>query len=478
VTAEPDAAVQAPSDGLHRLRVLGAAAMGTVLTSYALLVPAAVAVVVPAGDGLSLDGAFAAAVPLWLAAHQIPLVLSGQPLGVLPLLPTAVLFAVVALGAGWALRRLGGRFRQDGGPVLAAITGAHAAAAVLGSALLPRSAEVAAQPWAAMAGSGLLAGTAGVVGMLRSCGLPEEWRAGMPGWLHAGLRGAALALAGLVAVGCLLLFAALVVAAPRIVVAYRALAPGFGDGLGVTLLAFAYLPNAVVGGLGWALGSGFAVGAASASPFGASAGLPSSFPLLVALPGDAPPVWAPAVLVLPGLVGVLVGVAIRRGLDDQAARLPAAVAAAVLAAAGVGLLALLAGGRLAAGPYDPVRFLPELAAPAALLWIGGPAVAVALLWRPGGVGAGAGEPDEAGAEPDEAEDVPGRPEGSAGAAGGEPGEAGEDVTGEPDDEPAPGSAAPQRPPRTVADLVAEKERAASAGARPDEPATGPESDRD
>ena len=151
--------------------------MGTVLASYALLVPAAAAVGWTAGDGLSFDGAFAAAIPLWLAAHQIPLVLAGQPFSVLPLLPTAVLFAVVALGAGWALRRLGGRFRHDGGPVLVGTAGAHAAVAVLGSALLPRAAEVAAQPWAAMVGAGLLAGSAALTGMLRSCGLPPEWRA-------------------------------------------------------------------------------------------------------------------------------------------------------------------------------------------------------------------------------------------------------------------------------------------------------------
>ena len=54
----------------------------------------------------------------------------------------------------------------------------------------------------------------------------------------------------------------------------------------------------------------------------------------------------------------------------------------MLAATGATLLALLAGGRLAAGPYDPVRFPPELIAPATLLWIGGPAAVVALLRRP------------------------------------------------------------------------------------------------
>ena len=242
--ADPPAteAVATQPDGIARLRILCAAAMGTVLASYALLVPAAAAVGWTAGDGLSFDGAFAAAIPLWLAAHQIPLVLAGQPFSVLPLLPTAVLFAVVALGAGWALRRLGGRFRHDGGPVLVGTAGAHAAVAVLGSALLPRAAEVAAQPWAAMVGAGLLAGSAALTGMLRSCGLPPEWRAA-PAWLRVGMRAGALALAGLAAVASVLLVVALVTGAHRIVAAYGVLAPTFGDGLGVTLLGWRTCPT-------------------------------------------------------------------------------------------------------------------------------------------------------------------------------------------------------------------------------------------
>ncbi len=381
--ADPPAteAVATQPDGIARLRILCAAAMGTVLASYALLVPAAAAVGWTAGDGLSFDGAFAAAIPLWLAAHQIPLVLAGQPFSVLPLLPTAVLFAVVALGAGWALRRLGGRFRHDGGPVLVGTAGAHAAVAVLGSALLPRAAEVAAQPWAAMVGAGLLAGSAALTGMLRSCGLPPEWRAA-PAWLRVGMRAGALALAGLAAVASVLLVVALVTGAHRIVAAYGVLAPTFGDGLGVTLLGLAYLPNAAVGALSWAVGAGFTVGTATISPFDAKPGVPSSFPLLAALPTGVPPLWAPAVLALPVLLGMLVGLSVRRALPVPADRIRATVVAGLVAASGATLLARLAGGRLAAGPYDPVRFPPELIAPATLLWIGGIAAVVVILRRP------------------------------------------------------------------------------------------------
>jgi hypothetical protein len=71
-------------EGLDRLRLLLAGAMGTVLLSYALLVPAAAVVIFTAGGAVSIDGAFAAAIPLWLAAHQIPHLLEGQPLSGLP----------------------------------------------------------------------------------------------------------------------------------------------------------------------------------------------------------------------------------------------------------------------------------------------------------------------------------------------------------------------------------------------------------
>lgn len=362
--------------------------MGTVLVSYALLIPPAAGVVLTAGGGLSVDGALAVAVPLWLAAHQIPLVLQGQPLSVLPLLPTAVLVAVIVIGSGWALRRLGGRVRADAGAVLASIAGAHAAVAVLGSALLPHAAEVAAAPWAAMVGAGLVAGASVGAGVLRSCALPAEWLYPIPDWCRSGLRGAVVGLAGLAVLGSVLLSAGLVLGAADVHAAYQRIAPGFGAALGVTLLSLAYLPNAVVAALSWGLGSGVAVGTAAASPFAAFPGERSSFPLLAALPGTTPPGWAAVVLLAPVAVGILVGVACCRASGSMlgpasrgevVGRMRSAAAAAGLVAGAAGLLAVLAGGRLAAGPFDPVRMPVELVVPAVLLWIGGPAVLIAAV---------------------------------------------------------------------------------------------------
>ena len=167
---------------------------------------------------------------------------------------------------------------MDAGPVLASIAGAHAAVAVLGSALLPRATEVAAAPWAAMVGGGLVAGIGAVIGVLRVCGLPPEWSQRIPEWARVGARGAAVAIVALLGVGALMVLLALVIGAPSVAVAYRAVAPDFGAGVGVTLLALAYLPNAVVGGMAWALGPGVAVGSAAASPFAAFPGAPVRVP--------------------------------------------------------------------------------------------------------------------------------------------------------------------------------------------------------
>ncbi|MFD1528755.1 cell division protein PerM [Pseudonocardia aurantiaca] len=402
-TAVPDDGSSRPGaggvDGFDRLRLLLAGAMGTVLISYALLVPAAAAVILTGGAGLSVNGAFAAAIPLWLAAHQIPLTLQGQPLSMLPLLPTACVVVVAVLGSGWAVRRLGGRFRTDAGAVVATVAGAHAAVAVLGSALLPRAAEVLVTPWSAMVGGGLVAGTGAVVGVLRTCGVPTDSARRLPAWLLPALRGTAVVLAGLACTGALVLFTALVVRAPEVAAAFTQLAPGAAAGIGVTLLAIAYFPNAVLAGLSWALGPGVAVGTAGASPFVAQGAEPSSFPLLAAVPVNTPPVWALAVFVLPVAVGVLAGRTVRRTAGDH--QFPAAIATVVLTALATGVLAVLAGGRLAAGPFDPVRLPVELVVPSVLLWVGVPLVLTAVLRQ-----AGAEEPPAA----DEDEPRNGRPD--------------------------------------------------------------------
>jgi hypothetical protein len=130
--------------------------------------------------------------------------------------------------------------------------------------------------------------------------------------------------------------------------------------------------------MSWVLGPGIAVGTGVTTPLAAYPGERSSFPLLAALPTSAPPVWAAAAFVLPVAVGVLAGRACitTAGAAD---RLRAVGATAVATALVAGLLAWLAGGRLGAGPFDPVRLSGELVVPAVLLWVGLPMIVVVLI---------------------------------------------------------------------------------------------------
>ncbi|MFC4459518.1 DUF6350 family protein, partial [Pseudonocardia nematodicida] len=366
------------ADGLDRLRVLLAATMGAVLAGYTLLVPVAALLTATGGAPVTADGALAAAVPMWLAAHQIPVALDGRPLGVLPLMPTAVAVGMVAFFSRWAVRRLGGRVRHDAGAVVASQAGAAAAVAVLAGALLPREMAVTA-PWASMVGAGLIGGAAAGAGVLIACGPPVAWRRVVGLWPGAEsvLAGVRVAVTGLLMVGALVLCTVLAVNAVDATDAAARLGPGVLAAAGVLVLAVGYLPNALVGALSWALGAGVSVGIATSSPLAAAPGPLPPFPLTAVLPVTTVPPAAPLVFLLPVAVGVLTGMACRRRLPDAGApgdRIAAPATAVALVAVGVFLLATVAGGQLAGGPYDPVSFHGSAAGLSVLLLVGVPAV--------------------------------------------------------------------------------------------------------
>lgn len=366
------------SDGLDRLRILLAATMGAVLLGYTMLVPVAAALLASGAGPVSADGALATAMPMWLAAHQIPVAVEGRPLGVLPLLPTGLVVLLVATASGWAVRRLGGNVRRDAGAVVASQAGAAAAVAVLAGALLPKDTTVTA-PWASLVGAGLVGGGAAALGVLRACGLPAAWRRVLAGWPGAALAGARVAATGLLLVAALVLLGALLLNATAVTAAAERLAPGPGAGSGVLLLAVGYLPTALVAALSWALGAGVSMGPVTSGPLLVEPGPLPSFPLLAILPTTVVPPAAPLVLLLVPAVGVLTGLACRRASAPDAPpreRAVAPVTAAAVVAVGAAVLAAVAGGRLAGGLYDPVSFHPWTVLLATLLLVGVPAVLV------------------------------------------------------------------------------------------------------
>nr|WP_246326355.1 DUF6350 family protein [Actinomycetospora corticicola] len=355
----------------------------------AALITAAASGTTPGGDP-GLGQALATGVPLWLAVHLVPLTISGAPLGVLPLAPAigvGVLIAVVARRGVTRLRTAATeahRWTSCAVPVVAAVAAAHAAGGVLAAALLtPDTAAVPADASPAAAGvvAGLLAAVAAGAGVVGPCGLAAQL-ATLPDWLCRGLRVGLAATAALVATGTAVLLIVLLAHADAVAAVFTGVAPEAGSGAGLWLLDVAYLPNAVVAAVSWVLGPGYAVGAVSAAPTGAVAGLVPPFPLAALLPAGAPAAWTGLVFALPLAVGTLVGWTLAPSDPDTATRLRTVAVAAGTVGLLLAVAAVLAGGRLGTGPFDPVVVPAGWVLLAGIAWIGVPGAVVAVLAAP------------------------------------------------------------------------------------------------
>ncbi|WP_439108825.1 cell division protein PerM [Kocuria tytonicola] len=218
-------------------------------------------------------------------------------------------------------------------------------------------------------------------------------------YVWAVIRAGSLAAAAAVAGGALLLVVALAGSWGGIVTVYQDLGTGTAGDTALTALQFGFLPNMVLWALAWASGAGFAVGSGTlTSPFQTTMGPLPQFPALAALPAGDPWTFAPAVLALPVLAGLLAGWWFcREGenhLDDwMAIRLPlrwftfllsTLLTVVFIAAVGSGIVAVLTWlshgslgiGRLTdIGPHAGEVFLwlgAELAVGAAVGYLVGP----------------------------------------------------------------------------------------------------------
>lgn len=185
-------------------------------------------------------------------------------------------------------------------------------------------------------------------GAVRGSGLLE--RQIVPRVLAVPVRAGAVALACVVGIGAVAATVSLVVHIDDAITMAQALNAGLGGGVGLLVLGIAYVPVMAVWGTAYVLGAGISLAPESTlSPFLASAApvdLPA-FPLLAALPGQAPPfAW---LLPIVGVVGgVLAGVMIGRRLrhEQRLVRLVAAAGSAAFAGVGLWLLAWLSSGSL------------------------------------------------------------------------------------------------------------------------------------
>ncbi len=278
----------------------------------------------------------------WLAAHQVPLTLGGEPLTLLPL-GALLLGLLLARRAGaWTGRLLPS---PTPGEVGLMATGAGLLYGAGGAAIAWLSAaDVAfAVPARAALVTGLVGATGAVWGIAPEAGLVPAVRARMPDAVWRTLAAGLAAVLGLVAVGAVLVALGLVRHFAQAGAALGALEAGVLGSAGLTLLDILTLPNLAIWALSVVVGPGFRLGElGELSAFGGEVASLPALPVLAAIPTSIPG-WVPVLLAVPVLLGVLAG-RIRWGRD-----LPTPLGALTGALALGGVVAVLLAGLCLAG---------------------------------------------------------------------------------------------------------------------------------
>ncbi|MGY0501631.1 cell division protein PerM [Nocardia sp. FBN12] len=327
----------------------------TALAATVLLV-----LVVMLTTGTDLTSAPAAVAATWLAAHQVPLTVGRTTLGLLPLVPTAVL---VWLAARECARAVPNRPT----PVeLGWLTGAVLAGPLLMTAVclavtgdaagvipLESPGPIAAFGWVLVLYLG--AAAAGIASRAWSsvCAfVPIE----IPVWAVLGARAARRTVLRMLGCAALATVISFFVHLSRLDGAFQQ-AHNATDVLGMTLLSLLYLPNVVIGAAGILSGAAVLFGAGSVGLFGVTGGHMPVVPALIPVPeGPASPWWA-VLLLVPLAVGVLGGIELGRTSDDRPGAPWATLTCAALSTLTFLVLAILGSGQLGAVGWVGVDLL-------------------------------------------------------------------------------------------------------------------------
>jgi Family of unknown function (DUF6350) len=265
------------------------------------------------GVGSGLGGVLRTAALLWLVAHHVGFTVHGAGrIGMLPLGLVLLPGALLALAGRWVVRA--GAVTRLGHVGYAAVALALPYTLLAGAlAVASRTAAAAPSLVQAVIASFLLAVVAGGLGGARALA-PWSQLASLisarPRSIVMGMLGAC---AVLVAAGAALAGGSLAVHLAEVKAASDALEPGLTGAALLLLAQLAYVPNAVIWAIAYALGPGFAFGTGTVvAPTGSALGPVPVFPMLAALPaGSRPggPAWLPVlVLAVPYLAGVFGGI--------------------------------------------------------------------------------------------------------------------------------------------------------------------------
>ncbi|MGW4331574.1 cell division protein PerM [Rhodococcus koreensis] len=368
---------QRPVPDADELRALLSVASRPAGVTVVLLSALIVVTLVAANSDLT--GTFGAIAASWLAIHQVPLTIDGTSLGVLPLIPTAGMMWVVARGCAAVVHPASSR-RHVLQVIGAAVTGPLVVTAIALAVIADASAVIPLSSPNALAAFGwvlsvhvLAAGIGVTVAMWPTLG------AEVPSWVRDAVRPGLRAMTAIVGAGAVLVTISLLMEWSTVGSLLER-----GDGvvgtLGLTILSVLYLPNVVVGAAAAVMGGTAQIGDVSVSVFGNVGGSLPPLPLLGAVPdGVSGGAW-PALLVIPLLIGVMLGRDCGRRVAGQEALLTV-----LTAAAGVGVvtavLGLVSGGRL--GAFGTVELNWWAFGLLTFAWLGlaGAVTAVVVAWH-------------------------------------------------------------------------------------------------
>ncbi len=311
-----------------------AAVRGAAVAVSGALLAAAVSLVLwsltPA-SGSDAMVATKAGVAGFAAANLIPVTIGGVALTIPPLLFTGFIVALLMVTA----RR--GRFLPVGRGEETAAVGVTAASYGLVVAIITRGFApegVVPAGWVWTAAALALLATAAAMAWAGSA-WHQWWRSSVAGWLRSAARAAGIGLGVMIAGGGAALTVAMVLHFGSMVSVGALAAPSWTDGLGITLLGAAYIPNAVVAAVGYVSAVGFEIGPATFSPFGSTPVDLPALPLFAAAPEQpGRSLLGLALLSVPLIAGYLMARRVSKNLDSRSQR----VLAVVTAAAGTGIL--------------------------------------------------------------------------------------------------------------------------------------------
>jgi hypothetical protein len=344
-------------------------------------VAALVGILRAAESGFAVSGPVRLAGAAWLLAHGVPVHTPDGPVGLVPLLLTAL--------AAWRVSRAGVHVTQAiGARRLGSVrqAGVAAAAVAIGYGVIgtlvaalsggPGWGVPVSRAGLTLAGFGFLA--AGF-GSLRATGVLAVWLRQIPLVLRDGVRAGVIAASGLLAAGAALAGLAVAArggAAAEIVAAYRTNVAGQA---GITLLCLAYAPNLAGWAAAYVVGPGFAVGTGTVvrSSQVSVEWLPP-VPVFAGLPDGPLPTLGAVLLVVPIAAGAASGWLVARWARGWGPAALGAVVSAVVGGALLGVVAAVSGGSLGGGQLATVGPDPWLVAGSATATLAAGAVVGAV----------------------------------------------------------------------------------------------------